>query len=103
MVIDKQKNMTKEERLELVRKVGLFGLKDLRKLAPIGDIGYLNAIYFYRGNFLMSGLPKAIMEAFYEQRGKYGFTVKDAGTNYRCCSESYCPELGLRWGVDSSD
>lgn len=95
--------MTKEERLELVRKVGLMGLKDLRKLAPIGDIGYLNAICFYKGDFLRSGLPQAIMEAFDEQREKYGFTVKCVGTNYRCCSESYCPELNLRWGVDSSD
>lgn len=25
---------------ELVRKIGLFGLSDLRKLAPIGDLGY---------------------------------------------------------------
>ena len=95
--------MTKEERLELVRKVGLMGLKDLRKLAPIGDIGYLNAICFYRGDYLRSGMIEDIMNAFYEQKDKYGFTVKGVGTNYRCCSESYCPELGLRWGVDSSD
>jgi hypothetical protein len=33
---------------ELLLKVGLFGLQDLRRLAPIGDIGYLNAISFYQ-------------------------------------------------------
>ena len=32
---------------ELLLKVGVFGLQDLRRLAPIGDIGYLNAITFY--------------------------------------------------------
>ena len=32
---------------ELLLKVGVFGLQDLRRLAPIGDIGYLNAISYY--------------------------------------------------------
>lgn len=31
--------MTKSR--ELLLKVGLLGLQDLRRLAPIGDIGYL--------------------------------------------------------------
>ena len=34
--------MTRERKLELTRKIGLFGLSDLRKLAPIGDLGYAN-------------------------------------------------------------
>ena len=27
---------------ELSKKIGLFGLSDLRRLAPIGDLGYAN-------------------------------------------------------------
>lgn len=34
--------MSREQEMELVRKVGLLGLKDLNKLAPIGDLGYMN-------------------------------------------------------------
>ena len=34
--------MTKEQKLELTRKIGIFGLSDLRKIAPIGDLGYEN-------------------------------------------------------------
>ena len=32
-------------KMELTRKIGLFGLKDLRRLAPIGDVGYENGWY----------------------------------------------------------
>ena len=38
--------MTRERKLELTRKIGLFGLSDLRKLAPIGDLGYANGWWF---------------------------------------------------------
>lgn len=90
--------------MDLVRKVGLFGLKDLRKLAPIGDLGYLNAISYYRGSFLLSDLSSAIMDAFWEQKEKYGWTVKGGDTAWRCTDHwSYCPELGLSWSVDSGD
>ena len=89
--------------MELVRKVGLLGTNDLRKLAPIGDIGYLNAIYFYQGNFIRSEIPRIIMKAFDEQREKYGFTIIDMYHNYRGDNQFKCPELGLYWGVDSSD
>ena len=34
--------MSKEQEMELVRKFSLFGLSDLNKLAPIGDLGYAN-------------------------------------------------------------
>lgn len=91
-------------KMDLVRKVGLFGLKDLNKLAPIGDLGYLNAISYYRGDFLRSGLIEAIMDAFWEQKEKNGWTVEGGNTKWRCTDHwSYCPELGLRWSVDSGD
>lgn len=41
--------MTDNQLMDLYRKVCIYGLDDLRKLAPIGDIGYLNGISFYRG------------------------------------------------------
>ena len=31
---------------ELSRKIGLYGLSDLRKLAPIGNLGYANGWYW---------------------------------------------------------
>ena len=89
--------MNNEQTMDLVRKVGLFGMKDLNKLAPIGDLGYLNSISYYRGDFLRSGLIEAIMDAFREQ-------MKDNKWTWRCTDHwSYCPELGLRWSVDSGD
>lgn len=95
--------MSKEQKMELVRKVGLFGLSDLKKIAPIGDLGYLNAISFYH-DFLNSGLIDAIMKAFYEQCEKYGWTVESGDTGWRCTDHwSHCPELGLTWRVDSGD
>lgn len=96
--------MNKKQKMELVRKVGVLGLTDLRKLAPIGDLGYLNAISYYRGDFLNSGLIEAIMKAFWEQKDKYGWTVESGDTKWRCTDHwSHCPELGLTWRVDSGD
>ena len=92
-----------QREMNLVRKVGLLGTNDLRKLAPIGDIGYLNAIEFYRGDFIKSEIPRLIMNAFREQREKYGFTIVGIHSTCRGDSRSKCPELGLYWGVDSSD
>lgn len=96
--------MSREQRMELVRKIGLFGLSDLRKLAPIGDLGYLNDTSYYRGNWPMSGMVSAIMSAFWEQRERYGWTVNGGNTVWRCTDHwSHCPELGLSWQVDSGD
>jgi len=95
--------MNKEQKMELVRKIGLFGLSDLRKIAPIGDLGYLNATSYYH-DFLNSGLISAIMNAFYEQREKYGWRVEGGNTKWRCTDHwSCCPEIGLSWKVDSGD
>ena len=96
--------MSREQRMELVRKIGLFGLSDLRKLAPIGDLGYLNDVSYYRGSWLMSGMISDIMSAFWEQKEKYGWTVNGGSTKWRCTDHwSHCPELGLSWQVDSGD
>ena len=100
--------LTKEEKMELTRKVGLFGLSDLRKIAPIGDLGYVNGWYppFWGDTdmWLDVELPIAIMKAFREQREKLGFKVDGYSTGYRRTDHhSYCKELGLRWSVDSSD
>ena len=99
--------MATKERMELIRKVGLFGLRDLRKLAPIGDLGYENGWYppFWDNvdMYLDVELPKSIIKAFYEQREKFGFTVESYDSGYaRTDHHNYCPELGLRWSVDSS-
>ena len=100
--------MSLEEKKELSRKVGLFGLDDLRKLAPIGDLGYANGWYppfFWKVDMWLDvELPKAIMKAFHEQREKYGWTVEGGETAWRCTDHwSYCPEIGLSWSVDSGD
>ena len=88
---------------ELLLKVGVFGLQDLRRLAPIGDIGYLNAITFYH-DYERSGLLRDLMKAFYEQQKKYGWTVEGGDTGWRCTDHgAYCPDIGLRWSVDSGD
>lgn len=92
--------MSREEEMKLIRKVGLFGLSDLRKIAPIGDLGYANGWYYYH-DFIRSELPKAIMSEFYKQ----GF-VPDKGwsSGYRKTDHHYvCTELGLSWSVDSGD
>ena len=88
---------------ELLLKVGLFGLQDLRRLAPIGDIGYLNAISYYH-DYEHSGLLSDLMKAFYEQQKLYGWTVEGGDTGWRCTDHwAYCSEIGLRWSVDSGD
>ena len=99
--------MATKERMELIRKVGLFGLRDLRKLAPIGDLGYENGWYppfFWKvDEYLDVELPKSIMKAFQEQKDKFGFTLKSWDTGWaKTDHHNYCPELGLRWSVDSS-
>ena len=96
--------MSKEQIMELVRKIGLFGLSDLRKLAPIGDIGYLNAIDYYRGNFLRSEMIAAIYKAYCQQFKKYGWTEEHKSSHWRNSDNTYyCPEIGLRYSIDSGD
>ena len=105
--------MTDLELMDLYRKVSVFGLGDLRKLAPIGDIGYLNGIEFYKHwhkdersfvKFCRTTLLEWVMDAFDEQRKRMGYAVEGHSTGYRGTDHhAYCPELGLRWSVDSGD
>ena len=90
---------------DLVRKVGLMGLRDVRKLAPIGDLGYANGWYPCgllptKGTFMDGGLERCIYEAACEQ----GFTFECTShreTGVDTCY--YCKELGMKYHVDSSD
>ena len=103
--------MSDNELRALLCKVGVLGLDDLRKLAPIGDIGYLNGIDFHKSydkdgmrKFCRTTLLSWIMRAFDGQREKFGYRVEGYSSGYRGTDHhSYCPELGLRWSVDSGD
>ena len=79
--------MTDFELMDLYRKVSLFGLSDLRKLAPIGDIGYLNGISFYRGksfgSFLRSTLIDWIYKAYCEPESSRLFISQLSTQTYR--------------------
>lgn len=89
---------------ELSRKIGLYGLSDLRKLAPIGDLGYENGWYWdYRGRkgWFYGDMEKAVIQAFREQGFKFD---KGWSTGYRQTDHnSLCTELGLSYSVDSGD
>lgn len=97
--------MSYNEKLELTRRIGLFGLNDLRKIAPIGDLGYANGWNTYYGKgWMYGGMEISIVHAFHEQREKYGFTAEGYSTGYRNTDHhTYCKELGLKWSVDSGD
>ena len=90
---------------ELVRKVGLFGLSDVRRLAPIGDLGYANGWYtngFFpkQGTFMKGGLERMIYDAACEQGFRFEcFHHNERGTN----TVYYCKELNMYYHVDSSD
>jgi len=89
--------MSDKDKLELSKKIGLFGLSDLRKLAPIGDLGYANG-------WMHGGIENAIVKAFWEQQKIYGWEVKGYSSGYRQTDHhTYCKELGLSWSVDSGD
>ena len=89
--------MNKEKKLELAKKVEKYGLDDLRKLAPIGDLWYMNG-------WEKGGLEYAIYNAFWEQKEKFGYELEGHSSGYRMTDHhSYCKELGLRWSVDSGD
>jgi hypothetical protein len=89
---------------ELVRKIGLFGLRDLRKLSPIGDLGYANGWYWNPSGekgFMYGEMEIAILKAFREQGFRFdrGYSSGYRGTDHH----SVCTELGLSYSVDSGD
>jgi len=98
--------MTDNQLMDLYRKVSLFGLEDLSRLAPLGDIGYLNGISYYRGNdfrsFLRSTLLQWVYDAYCKQYKRAGWT-ETCHQSGRCINDYYCPEIGFGYGIDSSD
>lgn len=94
-----------EWKKELVRKIGLFGLSDLRKLAPIGDLGYANGwtpIFHDDPEGWMYGeMEQSIMQAFHEQGFSFdkGYSSGYRGTDHHC----RCTELNLSYSYDSGD
>ena len=90
---------------ELLRKVGVFGVGDVKRLAPIGDLGYENGWYPWglfpsRGTFMDGGMEKAICDAAHDQ----GYRFKCISHNERGTDTVYyCEELGMTYHVDSSD
>ncbi len=97
--------MNYKAKKELVRKVGLFGLSDVKRLAPIGDLGYANGWYtngFFpkQGTFMEGGLERMIYDAACEQGYSFQrFMYNERGTDTHYC----CKELGIHYHVDSSD
>ena len=94
-----------EWKKKLVRNIGLFGLSDLRKLAPIGDLGYANGwTPTFRGDpegWMYGEIEQSIMQAFHEQGFKFdkGWSSGYRGTDHH----SVCTELKLSYSVDSGD
>lgn len=89
---------------ELTMRIGLFGLSDLRRLAPVGSLGYANGWYWNfhnRKGWMYGDMEKAIMDAFRSQ----GFRFDEGySSGYRNTDHHYmCTELGLSYSVDSSD
>ena len=90
---------------ELVRKIGLFGLKDLRKLSPIGNLGYANGwtpvFHDDSEGWMYGNMEKAIIKVFHEQGFRFdrGYSSGYRGTDHH----SVCTELGLSYSVDSGD
>lgn len=93
-----------EWKKELTMKIGLFGLGDLRKISPIGDLGYENGWdygYMGRKGWFYGEMEKAVMEAFCRQGFRFD---KSWSSGYiRTDHHSRCTELGLSYSVDSSD
>ena len=80
----------------LEKKVAEHGLDDLRKLAPIGDLGYSNGWYPPFGDG--KGIEPRILESFHEQGFEFDSQIHtERGEHYY-----HCTELGLTYHMDSS-
>ena len=95
---------TWEKRKEWCRKVGLYGLKDVSKLAPIGDLDYMNGWYpcgFFPeyGTWMKGGIERAIYEAAIAQ-GYYFECISHRETGSDTCY--FCKDLHCYYHVDSS-
>lgn len=81
---------------ELEKKVKEHGLSDLRKLAPIGDLGYSN------GWFPPFGDGNGIECQIIYELGEQGFKCVETYSNGRGDHKYECKELGLTYWIDSS-
>ena len=94
-----------KQKLELVRKVGVLGLSDVSKLAPIGDLDYANGWYpcgFFpeQGTFMKGGIERAV----YDAACKQGYTFKCISHRESGVDTVYhCEQLKMTYHVDSSD
>jgi len=88
--------MNKELKEKLEKKVQEHGMSDLRKLAPIGDLGYANGWYPPFGD------GKGIECQILDEAHKQGFKVIETWNNGRGDHKHECEELGLVYWVDSS-
>lgn len=91
-------------KMNLVRKIGLMGLSDVSKLAPIGDLGYMNgwypwALFPTRGQWMDGGMERAIYEAAIAQ-GYHFEVISHRETGSDTCY--YCKDLHMYYHVDSS-
>ena len=103
-MINKEYNNVPDWKKELTKKIGLIGLRDLRKLTPIGDLGYANGWYWnpsHKKGWFYGDMEKSVMNAFREQGFKFD---KGYSSGYRNTDHHYhCTELRLSYSVDSSD
>ena len=91
-------------KMNLVRKIGLMGLGDVSKLAPIGDLSYMNgwyplALFPTRGQWMDGGMERAIYEAAIAQ-GYHFEVISHRETGSDTCY--YCKDLHMYYHVDSS-
>lgn len=103
-MINRKYGQVPEWKKELTRKIGLFGLRDLRKIAPIGDLGYANGWYWNPSGekgWFYGEMEKAVLDAFHEHGFKFDISWDSC---YRRTDHHYsCTELGLSYSVDSGD
>ena len=103
-MINKEYNNVPDWKKELTKKIGLMGLRDLRKIAPVGDLGYANGWYWNpsgKKGWFYGDMEKSVMDAFREQGFKFD---KGYDTGYRQTDHHYiCTELKMFYSVDSSD
>lgn len=89
---------------KLSMKIGLLGLNDVSKLAPIGDLGYMNGWYpcgFFpdHGQWMNGGMERAVFEAAREQGYRFEEIYhRETGSD----TIYYCKSLSMYYHVDSS-
>lgn len=89
---------------KLSMKIGLLGLNDVSKLAPIGDLGYMNgwypcSLFTDHGQWMNGGMERAVYEAAKEQGYRFEeISHRETGVD----TTYYCKSLSMYFHVDSS-